>query len=1055
MSIAPDKLALAEKLGNYLASLSVPDIERLVDAGTVLDDRNFTPTIEKPFGQFYAPFDWINEEADIVLIGITPGKRQAKTALRALRSELGRGATQNDAARIAKQAASFEGDMRTIATALMDRFQLNRVFELNSCADLFAAAKNRAHYTSLLRYPVLQWQTKKKATGLVSGWFDYSGGVDAFKSRMMMRSIREHFELEIAGFKSAWLVPFGPLPARALEDMARRGLVSRSRTVPPLPPEVLLDETVQFDPIYRNVQWQRRPHRETLSIPIPEGRGRAHVVPSSAGDQRPLGALVVEAHARSYEVKEADGARRLLRAVTVMVVNRRSQTRRRFIDVTYAFQVRLEIHCDKGIRPRRDMTGFGSQDPDAAVADLHYADVVEYGRGINTSAGWEEDEDNVVRLVHTDFLPSAEVERVEPNEKIADVEFEMERLAELADDPSALSGALSRLPDLYETWIAAQEALVGSIVGKPRQATARRLPNATAPLNMEIRCANPSCAFTGNKALPILVVDEVIYRRLPAMVIATVDKFAGLPWLAAAGAFFGHVDRADGWGFYGPADAPGLGARLHNGNTLAPPELVIQDELHLISGPLGTVAALYEVAIDRLSTRTKGDRRIRPKVVASTATVRRAASQIEALFDRQRTAIFPPPGVGRRDSFFAQTVPSSERPARLYLGLAAPGKGPKLIFLRALTTLLAVGENESSTEGDVDPYMTALCYFNALRELGGARRIVEDEVRARLGSYGTERRRIDPVDQPFANRRMREVLELTSRESTDKVAAAKDALEKPCSDPKNGVDVALATNMISVGLDIGRLGLMLVQGQPKGASEYIQATSRVGRLPTKPGLILALLNAHKPRDRLHYEGFRYFHACFYRAVEATSVTPWAARALDRALAAVIVAIARHIQPELAPEPSGAEIVNYPNLRAEIIRTIIDRAPMDGPAGGHTALINAIEAILDDWDTLAEDHRANAEPLYYGYAIPPTEARTTLDGGSAVQEQADIHRTENEAQIFQAAVNGGLIGTSPLAPPLSLSQIMAMAPDSARVIASQLALRTKRRLHRWLAGASGR
>src|SRR5208283_4146988 len=138
------------------------------------------------------------------------------------------------------------------------------------------------------------------------------------------------------------------------------------------------------------------------------------------------------------------------------------------------------------------------------------------------------------------------------------------------------------------------------------------------------------------------------------------------------------------------------------------------------------------------------------KVVASTATVRRAAAQVEALFDRKQTEVFPPPGPDRRDSFFAKTVPSFEKPARLYLGLAASGKGPKLIFLQALTTLLAAAEKEAEEGSDADAYLTALCYFNALRELGGARRIVEDEVRARLASYGTERRRIAPPDQPFA-----------------------------------------------------------------------------------------------------------------------------------------------------------------------------------------------------------------------------------------------------------------------------------------------------------------
>jgi hypothetical protein len=266
------------------------------------------------------------------------------------------------------------------------------------------------------------------------------------------------------------------------------------------------------------------------------------------------------------------------------------------------------------------------------------------------------------------------------------------------------------------------------------------VPTSQAPRNMEVRCANPKCAFTGDRALPILTVDEVIYRRLPAFLIATVDKFANLPWLAEAGAFFGGVDREDDWGFYGPADARGIGRPLHAGAALEPPALVIQDELHLISGPLGTVAALYEEAFDRLATRQRDGGRIRPKVVASTATVRRASEQIKALFDRERTEIFPPPGPDRRNSFFARTVPSSEKPARLYLGLAAPGKGPKLIFLRALTTLLSAAQKEADAGAEADAYMTAVSYFNALRELGGARRIVEDEVRTRLSVYGQEHR---------------------------------------------------------------------------------------------------------------------------------------------------------------------------------------------------------------------------------------------------------------------------------------------------------------------------
>ncbi|RVJ59518.1 hypothetical protein CN166_12595 [Sinorhizobium medicae] len=973
-------------------------------------------------------------------------------------------------------------------------------------------------------------------------------------------------------------------------------------TEPPLPPEVFLDDTAAFDPRYKDIVWNRIPGRAVVTIPVPSpGQRVARTLAGSSGHQRPGGGLVVEAFARPYSLIQPDGSKAEVVALTIMLVNRRDPTRRRFADVTFAFQVKLEVRSDLPLHPRVDMTGFGSADPDAATSDLHYCDVAEYAVGNATSAGWVTDEDGVVRAAQTDFLPMAEVERVEPNEKIG-ATFGMEDLAKLAaSDPDALVAALSGLPDEYARWIDAEAGDIREIDGEPRRKTAERLleaarrahgrieagiallrkdkwarlaflamneavaraarqrtagrngdpaaqkqptwrpfqlafvllnlpglndklhedrelvdllffptgggkteaylglaawtishrrltaggklgagvsvlmrytlrlltldqltraagvvcalelmrgepawmdgktrllgdwpieiglwvgsaaspnrlggkgnpnpdtavirvkryktsgreapapikacpwcaepftadsfactPNAIAPKNMEIRCANADCDFTGARPLPILTVDEAIYRRLPAFVIATVDKFAGLPWLGEVGAFFGHVNRTDEWGFYGANDKAGDGRPLGNGFTLDPPDLIIQDELHLISGPLGTVAALYEVALDRLATRTMMGLRVRPKIVASTATVRRASAQIKALFDRETTEIFPPPGPNRRDSFFAKTVPPSESPARLYLGLAAPGKGPKLVFLRTLTTLLAAAQKEADDGNDADPYMTALGYFNALRELGGARRIVEDEVRSYLSDYGDKRRRVAPHDQPFASRRLRDVLELTSRESTDKVAAAKDALGIAAGN-KPGVDVALATNMISVGLDISRLGLMLMQGQPKAASEYIQASSRVGRQSDKPGLVVTLLNAQKPRDRLHFERFRQFHAAFYRVVEPTSVTPWAARAIDRALAAVVVACVRHLHPELTDERNAVEMPDH--LRAQdIVDIILSRAPSDAVVGGHAALKTIVEGLLDTWRRIADDRRENAEKLYYGY--PGTQA----------------------------------------------------------------------------------
>ncbi|WP_430636538.1 helicase-related protein [Sphingomonas hankookensis] len=288
------------------------------------------------------------------------------------------------------------------------------------------------------------------------------------------------------------------------------------------------------------------------------------------------------------------------------------------------------------------------------------------------------------------------------------------------------------------------------------------------------------------------------------------------------------------------------------------------------------------------------------------------------------------------------------------------------MFLQTLVTLLGAAQGLADGGGvdgrdAADAYRTALCYFNALRELGGARRIVEDEVAARLADYGDRRRRIEPADRPFGNRPLREPVELTSRVSTDQVAAAKRRLEARFDAAGGGgggadtepVDVALATNMISVGLDIDRLGLMLVQGQPKTAAEYIQATSRVGRNPARPGLVAVVLNIHRPRDRMHYEQFAHFHDTFYRAVEATSVTPWSARALDRSLAAVVVAIARHLDPALTPSGAVAALANAPATRAAVVAHLVERAP-PGIDGGRAALATTIDALLDDWIAIADE-----------------------------------------------------------------------------------------------------
>ncbi len=496
----------------------------------------------------------------------------------------------------------------------------------------------------------------------------------------------------------------------------------------------------------------------------------------------------------------------------------------------------------------------------------------------------------------------------------------------------------------------------------------RLVPNRSKPNNVEVWCANRDCVFAREMALPILAVDEPIYQRLPCFLIATVDKFAQLPWVGRSGALFGRVDRHDKIGFYGPCD-PGIGSPIERGR-LAPPDLVIQDELHLISGPLGTMVGLYETAIDILCERTENGKTFGPKIIASTATVRRAEAQIKALFGRSAVTVFPPPGPDRRDSFFAQTVPVTEKHARKYIGVAAPGRSFKVALLRVYLAMLSAGKKAYDESGvAADPYTTLVGYFNSLRELGGSRRIVEDEVTSRIRGYHT-RRRVDQETCDFAERSLGEPVELTSREPTHRVAQAKDRLA--CIMGKTDhVDVALATNMISVGLDIQRLGMMVVLGQPKTTAEYIQATSRVGRDDSRPGLVITLLNCHKPRDRSHYERFHAYHASFYRAVEATSVTPFSPRAIDRGIAAVTVTLARLGITELTP-PLGAEEIGKSALRDRV--AMVAKQLGERTAQAHVDKNEASEigqkieararGLLDSWKRTVEKNQAVSARLQY-------------------------------------------------------------------------------------------
>jgi len=276
-----------------------------------------------------------------------------------------------------------------------------------------------------------------------------------------------------------------------------------------------------------------------------------------------------------------------------------------------------------------------------------------------------------------------------------------------------------------------------------------------------------------------------------------------------------------------------------------------------------------------------------------------------------------------------------------------------------------------NTQNPADPYMTVLGYFNSLRELGGARRILEEEVQNTIKAYGA-RKRIGEEPGLFRDRKtFSEVVVLTSRVSTDRVAEARRRLECGFHEIEQRVDCAIATNMISVGLDIPRLGLMVVLGQPKTHAEYIQATSRVGRTDERPGLVVTLLNIHKPRDRSHYERFRHYHETFYRVVEVGSVTPFSARALDRGFAGALVGLARHAEPALTPPQGVEQIVG---VRAALERRLLDaflervrHQPIADEAEREERLRsvqNRVVDLLDSWRKVFEDYRAAEVTVQY-------------------------------------------------------------------------------------------
>jgi hypothetical protein len=420
-------------------------------------------------------------------------------------------------------------------------------------------------------------------------------------------------------------------------------------------------------------------------------------------------------------------------------------------------------------------------------------------------------------------------------------------------------------------------------------------------------CPDDTCPFHNEKSpLPVWIIDEDIYEQRPSLVIATVDKFAQVAFRGDIACLFGFDDN---------------GKRLY-----APPSLIVQDELHLISGPLGTMVGLYEWLFEELCIDRREDKQpSKPKIVCSTATIRNFQSQTRGLYARKNANLFPPHGLSIEDSFFARYARNKDghlEQGRLYVGVLGTSlRSTQDLQVRVTSALLQAPK--ALDESLQDPWFTLLSFFNRISDIGTTFNLLQINVSAHLRSiWSRQGHKRDGNRRRYLNGRS--ILELTSRVKDAELPKTIDRLFKTAS--HDAVDTCLASNIIEVGVDIPRLSLMSILGQPKTTSQYIQVTGRVGRLwQTRPGLVVTMYPPRRPRDRSHFEKFRAFHQRLYASVEPTGVTPFSTPAMERALHAVIVGYVRNLGPRnLGPLPIPRNLIDY------VVQALRDRIAIVDP-----------------------------------------------------------------------------------------------------------------------------
>ena len=535
------------------------------------------------------------------------------------------------------------------------------------------------------------------------------------------------------------------------------------------------------------------------------------------------------------------------------------------------------------------------------------------------------------------------------------------------------------------------------------------------PKRIRIRC-DKKCFFgkprDPDRVLPVVFVDDDIRNLCPSLLISTVDKFAQISWNWRYSTFFGYVSQYCEEHGYRPGNMSRENSercshprkrKFPNGiekkirvveidRKLAPPELIIQDELHLIAGPLGTLTGLYETAVDVLCENEKTH--AKPKIIASTATTKKSDVQIQNLFDSKSTHIFPPLGYEFGESYFATVLPvNDQHPGKLHVGVCSTSVSGYNVDSRVAACILRkirhIRENKDDfhfngkkfefTDEEIDPYYTLVSYYNTIKNLGAAVRMYEDTIPSYMGTIiNTSENRFQIQNNAEKNpSKNLHKEELTGRINAAKIPAILQKIETKLSN-ESVLDALLCTNMLSVGVDVKRLNVMVINGQPKSTSEYIQASGRIGR--NNPGIIVTNYTYIRPRDLSYFENFVQFHSAYHKSVESGTSTPFSGRARDRGLGGIFLALARLTNHVLSLDPKKFDMNNphVLDIINKIKDQILERVDSIDPSE-HDGTQKDIENIIKKWETATNQFRNWGEgEIDLQYRRNPMYNKSSLD-----------------------------------------------------------------------------